>query len=76
MRRIRLSESTFGVEECRIVNRLMKSGYVTRGKLAERFVAAMHGWLGLPESKSAMMVNSGSSANLLWSMMLKRVTKH
>ena len=60
--RIPLSVSTYGQEEIDEVVDSLKSGWVTMGKKVQRFEQMWADYIGV---KHAVMVNSGSSANLL-----------
>lgn len=64
-RKVPLFTPTFGRAETQAVLRVLKSRQVTQGRNVRRFEAAFHDWLGLGNEKACLMVNSGSSANLL-----------
>ena len=49
-------------KEKRSVNKILNSGVFTMGKYVEKFEKKFASWTG---SKYSVMVNSGSSANLL-----------
>ncbi len=57
-----LSDSTWGREERRAIRRVVKSGRYTMGERTKEFEREFARFFG---SKYAVMVNSGSSANLL-----------
>lgn len=57
-----LSVSTWGEEERNAILKVLDSGMFTMGKKVEEFEREYAAWVG---SKYAVMVNSGSSANLL-----------
>lgn len=59
---MQLASSTWGEEERSAVLRVLNSGYVTMGREVSRFEKAYADYVG---SKYCVMVNSGSSANLL-----------
>lgn len=65
---IRLMEDSFREEEFNAAMDCLRSGQYTQGKLVEEFEQKFAQWNG---SKYAVMVNSGSSANLLIAFMLK-----
>jgi len=65
---IRLMEDSFGEDEFKAVMDCLRSGQYTQGKLVEEFEQKFAQW---NNSKYAVMVNSGSSANLLMAFMLK-----
>lgn len=56
------------VEEIKAVNECFRSGFYTQGKVVEEFESRFAQWNG---SSYAVMVNSGSSANLLMVQILK-----
>jgi CDP-4-dehydro-6-deoxyglucose reductase, E1 len=58
----RLAADTFGAEEIAAAKRVLDSGMLTMGSEVRAFEAEFASWLG---AKHALMVNSGSSANLL-----------
>ena len=60
--RIPLNKSTLGQEEIDAAKAVLDSGYFTMGRLVLDFERAVADYLGV---KNAVMVNSGSSANLL-----------
>ena len=60
--RIPLQVPTFGDEEADAVNQVMRSGYLTMGSKVREFEAA---WAKYCGRKHGIMVNSGSSANLV-----------
>ncbi|HLC80507.1 MAG TPA: DegT/DnrJ/EryC1/StrS family aminotransferase [Candidatus Nanoarchaeia archaeon] len=64
---IRLMEDSFGEDEFKAVMDCLRSGQYTQGKLVEEFEQKFAQW---NNSKYAVMVNSGSSANLLMVFML------
>ena len=57
-----LSTDTFSKEEFNTVNKVMMSRNYTMGDVVEKFEKSLAKWIGV---KNAIMVNSGSSANLL-----------
>ena len=57
-----LSTDTFSKEEFNTVNKVMMSRNYTMGDMVEKFEKSLAKWIGV---KNAIMVNSGSSANLL-----------
>jgi len=57
-----VAEDTFGPEELAAVEEVLASGRFTMGPRVGEFEAAFAEWVGSPH---AVMVNSGSSANLL-----------
>jgi len=57
-----MASDGFGEEEIRAVSDVMRSGQYTMGKLVKKFENSLADWLGV---KNCIMVNSGSSANLL-----------
>ena len=57
-----LSTDTFSKEEFNTVNKVMMSRSYTMGDMVEKFEKSLAKWIGV---KNAIMVNSGSSANLL-----------
>ncbi len=57
-----LSVSTWGVEELKAIEKVTKSGNFTMGEEVEKFENMFSKYIG---SKYSLMVNSGSSANLL-----------
>jgi CDP-4-dehydro-6-deoxyglucose reductase, E1 len=60
--RVPLNENTLTDEEINAVIRVLKSGYLTMGRETAKFEQEFAAAVG---SKNAIMVNSGSSANLL-----------
>ena len=60
--RISLNASTFDDEEIEAACAVLRSGFVTMGKLCAEFEKAFAKYLGV---RNALFVNSGSSANLL-----------
>lgn len=60
--RIPLNTNTMGPEEIAAAKAVLDSGYVTMGSNCQAFERAFADYLGV---KNAIMVNSGSSANLL-----------
>lgn len=58
----RLAADTLGPEEIAAAKETLDTGYLTMGERVKRFEAEFADWVGLP---AAVMVNSGSSANLL-----------
>lgn len=60
--RIPLNASTFDEDEIEAACAVLRSGFVTMGKLCREFEAAFEKQLGV---RNALFVNSGSSANLL-----------
>ncbi len=60
--RIPLAYNNFGEGERRAVDAVFRSGYLTQGKIVEEFEAAFADYHG---AKYAILVNSGSSANLI-----------
>lgn len=65
---IRLMEDSFREEEFTAVMDCLRSGQYTQGRIVEEFEQKFAQWNG---SKYAVMVNSGSSANLLMVFMFK-----
>ena len=66
----RQSASMFGSEEIEVAKAVLDSGLLTMGKNVSLFEEAFAEWVG---AKHAVMVNSGSSANLLAvDLMLRR----
>jgi len=61
-------EDSFTNEEFEAINTCLKSGQYTQGKIVEEFEKEFARWNG---TKYGVMVNSGSSANLLIIFMLK-----
>ena len=57
-----LSSSTWGIEELKAIERVTQSGNFTMGEEVKRFEHMFSKYIG---SKYSLMVNSGSSANLL-----------
>jgi CDP-4-dehydro-6-deoxyglucose reductase, E1 len=57
-----LAASTFGVEEIEAAKAVLDSGRLTMGPLVQAFESEFAAWTG---AEHALMVNSGSSANLL-----------
>lgn len=66
--KINLMEDSFTHEEIDAINECLKSQRYTQGKLVEEFEKKFAEW---NNSKYAVMVNSGSSANLLMISLLK-----
>lgn len=66
--KIKLMEDSITEEEIKAVNDCFSSGQYTQGRLVEEFESKFAKWNG---AKYAVMVNSGSSANLLMVQMLK-----
>lgn len=66
--KIKLMEDTISKEEVKAAMDCFKSGKYTQGELVNKFEKNFAAWNG---SKYAVMVNSGSSANLLITFMLK-----
>lgn len=60
--KIPLNASTFGDDEINAAIEVLRSGFVTMGKLCEDYEAAFASYMG---TRNAIFVNSGSSANLL-----------
>lgn len=60
--RISLNASTFDDEEIEAACAVLRSGYVTMGRLCSEFESAFARYFGV---RNALFVNSGSSANLL-----------
>jgi CDP-4-dehydro-6-deoxyglucose reductase, E1 len=60
--RIPLNASTFDEDEIEAACAVLRSGFVTMGKLCREFESAFEEKLGV---KNALFVNSGSSANLM-----------
>ena len=58
----KLNYSQWGKQEISAINKVVKSGYLTMGKNVNVFEKQFARYLG---RKYAVMVNSGSSANLL-----------
>ena len=59
---LKLSESSWGPEELEAIQKCIDNDSFTMGKSVESFESEFAKWIG---SKYAVMVNSGSSANLL-----------
>ena len=59
---IKLMEDSITSEEINAINECLKSGFYTQGKIVDEFEKKFAEWNG---SKYSIMVNSGSSANLL-----------
>ncbi len=57
-----LAASSWGDEELSAMNDVIKSGFFSMGQLTQKFEEDFASWAG---SKYALMVNSGSSANLI-----------
>ena len=57
-----LASTTWGAEEAQIIERLVREGRLTMGEHVRRFEEAFAARFGM---KHAVMVNSGSSANLV-----------
>ena len=66
--KINLMEDMISDEEIGAINACLKSGEYTQGKVVHEFETKFAEWNG---SKYAVMVNSGSSANLLIATMLR-----
>jgi CDP-4-dehydro-6-deoxyglucose reductase, E1 len=66
--KIKLMEDSFTQNEVNKVIKCLNSGYYTQGKLVDKFEKKFAKW---NNSKYAVMVNSGSSANLLIISLLK-----
>ena len=66
--KIKLMENSFTEKEIEAINNCLKSGQYTQGKIVNEFEGRFAEWNG---AKYAVMVNSGSSANLLIVFMLK-----
>jgi len=62
IKRIPLANNSYGIEEIEEVIDSLISGYVTMGKKVKKFETLFADYIG---TKHAIMVNSGSSANLL-----------
>ena len=62
MHKYPLTFNSIGTEEEKSVNKILKSKKFTMGKNVEKFERNFAKWVG---SKYSVMVNSGSSANLL-----------
>ena len=60
--RIPLTTNTLGKEEIAVAKAVLDSGFLTMGKLCEKFEREFAAYVGVDH---AIMVNSGSSANLL-----------
>ena len=69
MMKIKLMYDSFTNKEITAVLDCLRSGQYTQGKIVEDFEAQFSKWNG---SKYAVMVNSGSSANLLIIQILKK----
>jgi CDP-4-dehydro-6-deoxyglucose reductase, E1 len=69
---IRLMENSISKEELKEIKKCLKSGKYTQGPLVDKFEKSFAKWNG---SKYAVMVNSGSSANLLMVAALKEKYK-
>src|SRR3989338_5107242 len=65
---IKLMHDSFTEEEKDAVLNCLKSGQYTQGKVVSEFEQKFAAWVG---AKHAVMVNSGSSANLLMAFLLK-----
>jgi len=66
--KIKLMEDSIGEDELKAIDSCLKSGEYTQGKIVDEFEKKFAEWNG---SKYAVMVNSGSSANLLIIALLK-----
>lgn len=75
VRRIPLSVNTIGDEEVQAVLAVLKSGMVTQGARVAEFEAALHQLTGAGPTRSATMLNSGSSANFLAAALLRQRTQ-
>ena len=65
-----LAANTLAAEEIAAAKTVLESGFLTMGQEVHRFEMAFAAWVG---AKHAVMVNSGSSANLLMvDLMLRR----
>jgi CDP-4-dehydro-6-deoxyglucose reductase, E1 len=65
-----LAANTLAAEEIAAAKTVLESGFLTMGQEVQRFEMAFAAWVG---AKHAVMVNSGSSANLLMvDLMLRR----
>jgi CDP-6-deoxy-D-xylo-4-hexulose-3-dehydrase len=62
MNKFTLATDTFSKEEFNAVNKVMMSRRYTMGDIVENFEKKLAKWIGV---KNAIMVNSGSSANLI-----------
>lgn len=71
-RRIRLSEPTFDGGDRAAVAALFRGGRLTQGENVRGFEKEFGAWNSLGPSQRCMMVNSGSSANLLMAEWLAR----
>ena len=69
---IRLMENCLAQEEFEAINKCLKAGRYTQGEKVQEFEEQFAKWNG---SKYAVMVNSGSSANLLSVFILKEKFK-
>ncbi len=69
---IKLMEDSIGQEEVNAILNCLESGGYTQGKIVDEFEKKFAEWNG---SKYAIMVNSGSSANLLMLNVLKEKYK-
>lgn len=69
---IKLMEDSIGQEEVNAILNCLESGEYTQGKVVDEFEKKFAEWNG---SKYAIMVNSGSSANLLMLNVLKKKYK-
>ena len=67
--KIKLMEDSITEEEISAINSCLRSGYYTQGSIVEEFERKVASWNG---SKYGIMVNSGSSANLLMVDLLKK----
>jgi CDP-6-deoxy-D-xylo-4-hexulose-3-dehydrase len=67
----RLAADTFGAEEMRAAKAVLDSGQLTMNQQVRDFESDFAEWVGMPQ---AVMVNSGSSANLLMIDALLRST--
>ena len=66
--KIKLMEDVISEEETSAINDCLRSGEYTQGRLVESFEKKFAEWNG---SKYAIMINSGSSANLLMVSVIK-----
>ena len=67
--KINLMEDSIGKEEINAISNCLKSGEYTQGKVVDEFEKKFAKWNG---SKYTIMVNSGSSANLLMVSVMKK----
>lgn len=70
-RRVTFAEAPWGPRDADAIKSLFESGMLTQGVHVSRFERAFHGFLGAAPNQDCLMVNSGSSANLLAAALLR-----